>query len=361
MAFPDRADLNPPQGHGALEPSATAAFYSNGCNLTYTQWNGFPISDCYISRYGPNFTYTSSLGTVSAMTAPFSGQMGLGNPNEIDTHASYPHESSPQWFLDARPLDGSDTAPSTGTQVSGTLYKFTYSQRGFLSASGAILADKILPTLAACGQHPMLNVSGPGAAIDGTFANSYKYLTVVNANEGVIEVQPRRPVRKLSRSRGHRIVRAANWSERRKCNRHHGRAARAVGARQRAGGFQRAESGRQPDALVGTYAFALSMGSARFWNVRATPDDGAMLSQVVGLDGFKSATMMTILHADRTGFDQRRGLRSGRGAVESAGGIVDRPRTGRVRVSGERSASKRSFLYAAARTLREGQPDRKSL
>jgi hypothetical protein len=238
--------------------------------------------------------FSCVLGAVTANVC--SPVVGLGFPNNVDTHLSWPYIAQTPWLLDARPLDyGLAANNNLGTQVSGTLFKFTYAQRGFGSAQAAVSADKVLPPVAACGQHPALNMGGPGAVIDGTAANGYKYLTVVVAGEGVGGSNP-----------GDLYVNCPGASV-------IGSNEAGIGAN---GGntidITLAPNGAwahgnvqvevsKPSAADGSRSRWLGHTLSRyrfysgFWNVRATPDGLGMLSQVVGLNGNASATVMTIL------------------------------------------------------------------
>jgi hypothetical protein len=305
----DLIDYGDQSGHGGRFQGFWSIFDATSLSPLQTLWDGMTtLRATYRSRVGYNFSYITAPSTFSAMTAPFSCVLGavtanvctpvvgLGNPNAVDTHLSWPYIAQPAWFLDGRPLDyGLTNNSNLGTQVSGTLYRFTYAQRGFSSAQAAVSADKVLPPVATCGQHPLLNIGGPGAVIDGTGANGYKYLTVVNAGEGVSGSNPgdlyvNCPGASVIGSNdgglGNNggnvidITLAPNgaWA--------HGNVQVDVS---------------KPSAADGSRTRWLGHTLARyrfyngFWNVRATPDGLGMLSQVIGLNGNASATVMTVL------------------------------------------------------------------
>ncbi len=305
----DLIDYGDQSGHGGRFTGFWSIFDSTTLSPLQIYWDGVsPERATYRSRMGSNFSYITAPSTFSAMTAPYScvvgaitanvcsPVVGLGNPNAVDTHLSWPYIAQPSWLLDSRPLDyGLTNAPNLGTRVSGTLFKFTYAQRGYLSAQSAASGDKVLAPLATCGQHPALNIGGPGAAIDGTPANGYKYLTVVNAGEGVSGSSP-----------GDLYINCPGVSV---IGSHEG----GVGDN---GGdtidITVAPNGAwahgnvqvdvtKPSAADGSRSRWLGHTLARyrfysgFWNVRATPDGLGMLSQAVGLNGNASATVMTIL------------------------------------------------------------------
>jgi hypothetical protein len=87
--------------------------------------------------------------------------------------------------FDVRPQLGGSQAPPF-TAVSGQLYLSTWGgvqdpdTLTNTNSSGLIskLNRKLVGTAAACGAHPLVDISGPGSLIDGTSANSYKYCVV---------------------------------------------------------------------------------------------------------------------------------------------------------------------------------------
>src|SRR5262249_22853322 len=69
------------------------------------------------------------------------------------------------WFLYNRPLT-SDSNLTQLTNVTGQLYQVK---------AALPLHRKILPTLAMCGVHPMVDVSGPASVIGGDDSDAYRY------------------------------------------------------------------------------------------------------------------------------------------------------------------------------------------
>jgi hypothetical protein len=150
-------------------------------------------SGCYNVRFA---------GLPAAFTAPsfnvasnpvFHGLVGVGYPNPIDIHPGHtqylasPNEN--RWIGDARPFLGDDAGTLTGSisspgvQLSGNLYKFTSSQTGRLR-------PRVLPTMAACGANPLLDISGPASTITGGSSNAYNYCITLNGGECVSGSSP---------------------------------------------------------------------------------------------------------------------------------------------------------------------------
>ncbi len=305
---PDQIDYAPPQGHSTLTSAYSGGFYNSCPGFSTLQWNGARVTNCYQSRFGPDYAYIGKSSVSSAMSAPFNGQpLGIGDPNDVDTHPSYTYLLNPTWFADARPMNGSTSAPSPGSPVTGTLYKFTYAQRGFPSAAAAILSDKYLPTVANCGHHPMLNISGPSATIGGSVSNYYEYLTVLKANEGVPGSSPGDL---YTNCPGASVI---------------GGNSPPIGQN---GGdiidISVAPSGAWQSGIVQVdFSTPVSDGShtrwlghqltqprwySAFWNVRTTPDGLGMTSQTFGVDSSKTQVLMTLIppiqydSLSRTGF-----------------------------------------------------------
>jgi hypothetical protein len=173
-------------GH-AFRGTGISSFYdATSVCLAQTLWKtSTPQQACYATRYGANFTYTANPFTYVSMTYPFSGILGTGAPNDVDTHPSWNYFTTPQQVADNRPINYAEGPATNGTRVSGTLWHWTYSQWGFPSAAAVLAAEQTTPFVAWCGTVPMVNISGPSAVIDGTSAHTYQYLIVVAANEGV--------------------------------------------------------------------------------------------------------------------------------------------------------------------------------
>jgi hypothetical protein len=110
----------------------------------------------------------------------FAGQIGNAFANFIEVYTSSAPSSQAvnpkQWFLLLRPFEqdgGQITANSAGNQ----LYKLTP------GPDTRPLNRKILPTFATCGDHPMLDVSGPQSTINETAADNFKYCVANAAGE----------------------------------------------------------------------------------------------------------------------------------------------------------------------------------
>ncbi len=134
-----------------------------------TDWSGFPRRGCYFVRQGPIPAYQAALPTFPASMPAFAGLLGIGTPNNVDTHPTFNQIAAPpneqKWFMDARPLNGGPlmvgSSTSPGVNVGGSLWKFTYAQRGCSSAAECSRQRKLLPTLASVNRFPLLDVSGP--------------------------------------------------------------------------------------------------------------------------------------------------------------------------------------------------------
>ena len=137
---------------------------------------------CFESRSG---TYPGSLN--AAPSTYFNDRPGFASlqpPYSItENHPSQVQESAApwnqNWFLDSRPMIyGWAYAEGTSiTNVTGSLYTTTQT-----------LHPKLAPTLASCGEHPLLDIS-PGP-IDGTTANNWKYCIGVGCYSGAVTGQP---------------------------------------------------------------------------------------------------------------------------------------------------------------------------
>jgi hypothetical protein len=143
---------------------------------------------CYSVRFAaPPQSFTAPVYNVS-INPLFHGLAGVGYVNPVDTHPAHTQfvasDNENGWVGEARPFLGDDSgtltgsANSPGVQLSGNLYKFTASQT-------ARLRPRFMPTMAACGANPLLDVSGPASAITGDVSNSYKYCIANGAGECV--------------------------------------------------------------------------------------------------------------------------------------------------------------------------------
>ena len=169
----DRANFG--GGHSTLSNNGQVDSVHDGCSTVDGQSNG-----CYSVRLGAIPAIFGNTGYVIANNPAFSGLTGIGQPNEVDGHPSQPAPTAGAWFADARPFLGHATATgssgSPGAAVSGSLLKFT-------AAQVWKLRRKQLPTLASCGSHPLLDISGPSSAIGGTSTDNYKYCVANAAGE----------------------------------------------------------------------------------------------------------------------------------------------------------------------------------
>lgn len=147
---------------------------------------------CYQTRSGTNLL--SALGVpptaVIEINPPFNGKSNVSYNTQ--SHPWGAGLSSPpldrQFFWDGRPFIGEQlngTAQNPATLVTGSLWKITPSQFSALNR-------KFLPTFAAGGPHPLLDISSPaqGNVIGGGQANWYQYCVVVTAGECVTGSQP---------------------------------------------------------------------------------------------------------------------------------------------------------------------------
>lgn len=148
-----------------------------------------PGEGYYFTRFNGIPAVFADPGFLTSQNPFFHGIAGVGAPNAVDSHPSHqqfaPNASVADlsWMGDARPFLGSDTfefgSPSApGTLVSGTLYKFTSSQ-------AKRLHPRILPTMAACGVNPLLDVSGASSSISTSSTDNYKYCVALTGGECV--------------------------------------------------------------------------------------------------------------------------------------------------------------------------------
>ena len=174
-------------GHGILRPiGEVAAVALFGC----PPLDGVNYA-CYNSRIGANMleTITSPTNIVFSGQPTFHGKLGIGVPNAVDSHPSlagllHPMFQQPgiakRWFMDGRPFLGATDVTggpaSPAAPVAGSLYRFTSSQV-------PRFRRKTLPTMASCGSHPLLDVSGPNSLIDGQATDAFKYCVADRAGE----------------------------------------------------------------------------------------------------------------------------------------------------------------------------------
>ena len=294
--FQDLIDYKDESGHGNRESGEWTIFDQTANSPAMTRWDGGTFRGTYASRLGANFTYINAPFVYNAYSPGFAGIVGLGNTNDVDTHSSWPYASLSGFILDGKPLYGW-SGGNNGTNVSSTLYKFNYVQRGFSSAALAITADKVMPWIAKVGHHPLLNISGPGSVINGTSSSWYKYCTVLLANECVIGSNP-----------GDLYVNAPGASipgpnTNVPIGTNGGNVIDILVAPNGVCTQATAQVDiTRADPISGSttrclgHTFAQYAWHSPFWNVRATPDGLGMLSQVFGMNGGAAMeTVMTVL------------------------------------------------------------------
>lgn len=279
-------------GHATRSTGISSIKDSSGSCPVQTQAVGGIADDCYLTRYGANFTYVTAPEQRTLLTAPFHALLGEGGPNNVDTHLAWNYAVPSTHISDMRPINGASSPSATGSRVSGSLFHWTYIQRGFASAAAAMAADQTLPTLAWCGTHPMLNASGPSAVIDGTSANWYKYVTVIAANEGV---SGSAPGDLYANCPGASILSAnvagvADGGDKIDIT--------VVPMGAWVHGLVQVDVANQnltaaPERWLG-HALALQRWFDPFWSVRFTPDDRGILFQTIGADYSKSLTFMAL-------------------------------------------------------------------
>lgn len=160
-------------GHSTFGVTAAIAAVAERCEVI--DGRGY---SCYNVRPGNGFVerVQTGLNYTISNNPPFDGRVGIGSPNEIDSHPSMrqkPESADPRdlaWFLDARPFIGATnftgSAGRPGEPIEENVYKFVPEQL-------PRLRPKELPTLAFCGSSPLRDISGPGSRISA--ANAYTY------------------------------------------------------------------------------------------------------------------------------------------------------------------------------------------
>jgi hypothetical protein len=158
-----------PLAHGFDRGERSLAYF-NYCPWAYDGCEGY--------RTGVKPGILGQANQTWAKTNPtFAGASGVGDPNTVNTHPAFSHpwatDNSINTYTDARGLCQSGGVSGTFTLVSGQLW----------SATGLTLNRKQLPTIASCGSHPLLDISGPGSSISTTSADSYKYCVALKVDE----------------------------------------------------------------------------------------------------------------------------------------------------------------------------------
>jgi hypothetical protein len=134
-----------------------------------------PGGVCYMIRRGSWGTVVSSPLQTAAHNPPFAGKLGIGVPNQVDSHPGPCLNSS---CFDARPMNGGLTGIGSAAapffNVGGQLWR---------GSGGQTLNRKFLTTMAYAGRFPLVDISGPGSLIGLDSVDSYKYCIAMAANE----------------------------------------------------------------------------------------------------------------------------------------------------------------------------------
>ena len=145
-------------GHGFSADSATAGSTGGGINI----------------RTGTSFTAAfASPGKSVVYGVPILGHSPIAFENFVEDYTSQGKWDG-SWVLNAKPIEGANNITSF-SPVSGQLYRVGMNVLDSGVAGTAGSRRKIFPTFAYCGSHPLLDVSGPGSAIDDSAVDSYKY------------------------------------------------------------------------------------------------------------------------------------------------------------------------------------------
>jgi hypothetical protein len=167
-------------GHSVQRPGLQVGSVSSLCPGLDGLANG-----CYNVRRAPFPDIFAAPNYTISNNPSFNGRTGEGQPNNVDSHPSYsqyPLASGQElaWFTDARPFLGDNFLTGTSSNpaqlISGTLYKLSDSQL-------PRFRPRQMPTLAACGANPLLNISGPSSSITDGAADNYKYCVANAAGE----------------------------------------------------------------------------------------------------------------------------------------------------------------------------------
>jgi len=180
-------------GHGFGAPGVNVSLLSgatggtNPCDVR-TTWNGEVISNCYTVHQGAtlNDVLNSTVVSLAGPAPAFGGQnpTGNGNGSETDDHSSYNFYLKPKNFAGYL-VDHGKSLPSGGTNVTGSLWKYTYTQRGCSSAQQCLNLEKVLPLFAYVGTKVTTDISSAstGDVITGTAADAYKRCSALAVNE----------------------------------------------------------------------------------------------------------------------------------------------------------------------------------
>jgi hypothetical protein len=136
---------------------------------------------CYQVRRGALAESISAPTLGVAEDPPFGGVLGMGNPNNVDSH---PGPCLSQWCLDGRPMDGGSSDGAASLVGSTTSPWVNVGGQLWKSAGGASsLQPKILTTMAYVGRSPLVDVSGPASVIATDATGAYQYCVAFQAGE----------------------------------------------------------------------------------------------------------------------------------------------------------------------------------
>jgi hypothetical protein len=173
-----------PGGHNTISNGSTdmagvemssGGNYSTQCDQSVIG-TGNPL--CYQVRFGHIGTLPAASRTYVAGNPQFSGVVGYGNPNSVDSH---PGSCTASWCLDSRTMLGGGSGNTLGsigspfTLVTGQLWK--------CAGCGSVLNRKLLTTMAYVGRFPLVDVSGPSSSISTTPVGSYTWCHARTAGE----------------------------------------------------------------------------------------------------------------------------------------------------------------------------------
>lgn len=167
-------------GHSYLRPGSSG----NAVGQTCGEAIDGDYYRCYNGRVGTMPGILNAQNMRISLNPPFNGKTGVGSPNAVESHPSHPQAiprlGLPDYMLDGRPFNGSPdftgSAQQPGVNIAGDLFKF-------VPAQTPRLRPKFLPTLASCGVHPLVDISGPSSQISENAANAYQYCIANAAGE----------------------------------------------------------------------------------------------------------------------------------------------------------------------------------
>jgi hypothetical protein len=168
-----------PDGH-----SFDHGFYSTTVGAGGAAWQDCPPNangNCLAIKQGGGFpNYTNRAPSNVPLSGPaFASQQGINGSDLVEIYVA-PGPSAPSpgsagdFVIVARPLE-SDSRLNTVSPVRGQLYK--------VSVNSSLLKIKTLATLALCGMHPLVDVSGPGSSIGSEALASFTYCVANSGGE----------------------------------------------------------------------------------------------------------------------------------------------------------------------------------